>query len=1014
MPSFLLGAAALLQAAAPGPQSPYWQQDVRYEISASLNEAAGMLTGTQRMFYRNNSPDTLGTISFHLHLNAFRPGSRWADADSAERRRRFNDLKDPDYAFNHLRNVRVDGTEVEPIWPLAPDSTIVRFVLPKPLAPGGTLTVDLEFDARPSTTPRRQGRRGRAFDFAQWYPKVVVYDRYGWEEQALYPGGEFYGEFATYLVDLDVPEDQVMGATGVPICGDPGWERANQVPDRPIQYQRDYYPGAPRFDAQGSDCVGSGREVERSRGPLAAGRKRVVWYAENVHHFAISMNPQYRYEGSAWGKVAIHVLYQPGDTASWGRGIATSRTAKALEWLNGFFGEFAWPQITNVHRIEGGGTEFPMMIHDGSASQGLIVHELGHNYVMGILANNEWKEGFLDEGFTSFQTTLFFESQQRGMDGFSNLEPFITQLDLDGRSEPTSLVSQDYRDFNTYNTTIYARGELFFHQLRYIVGDENLRRIMRTYYDRWKLKHVSESAFKQVAEEVSGMDLSTFFGQALHSVELTDYAVGKVSTRRRGGEAASGSVWESRIEVIRKGDGIMPVEVWVIGEGDTAVVRTAGMARSEFVTIPTRTRPKEILLDPRVRTRDWNMLNNAWRKGFLWPSRRPKAKRYLDTWFSEPQARDHESQGWMPTAWYNDAGGLTFGLRSRSNYFGRFERNQLLLSYGTGVESDDDIKDFNFFTRVQNPVFLRSPGLTTTGESYNVEGRYGGRIAVEHSSQYHLGWGPVRSKWASLTWLHPDDMHYLDPGYYEDAGTVELEFGSGVTDRVGQWALSLKGSTTQGIAYNRHGLSATLGRSKVPDVYGRFMFEAIARRPLGQKWGFGARLFGGYTTGSKAVVKQRQIYLAGADPLEQFGNPFLRSQGALLVRPDVFYTQPGGAGLRGFDPRLSTVGAIALSAELERTLLSRPQKKLFRRVALAAFGDAGHAIRDGIVGRGDKLQFLGDAGVGLRMDHRIGQTSFTTRLDLPLVVSRPLLAQDTDPGNKKGGFRWQFSFSPAF
>jgi peptidase M1-like protein len=1018
MHSILFGIAALLQAAAPGPRSPYWQQDVRYEIGASLDEAAGTLTGTQRMSYRNNSPDTLGTISFHLHLNAFRPGSRWADADSMERRRRFNDLKDPDYAFNHLRNVRVDGTSVEPIWPLAPDSTIVRFVLPKPLAPGGTLTVDLEFDARPSTLPRRQGRRGRAFDFAQWYPKVVVYDRYGWEEQALYPGGEFYGEFATYLVDLEVPQDQVVGATGVPICGDPGWERANQVPDRPIQYRRDYYPGAPKYEAAGGDCVPSGGAGERESGKLPAGRKRIVWYAENVHHFAISMNPQYRYEGSAWGKVAIHVLYQPGDTATWGRGIATSRTAKALEWLDGFFGEFAWPQITNVHRIEGGGTEFPMMIHDGSASQGLIVHELGHNYVMGILANNEWKEGWMDEGFTSFQTTLFFESQQRGMDGFSNLEPFITTLDLDGRSEPTSLVSQDYRDFNTYNTTIYSRGETFFHQLRYIVGDENLRRIMRTYYDRWKLKHVSEAAFKEVAEEVSGMDLSTYFGQGLHGVELTDYAIGKVkieAAKRQSGTAAPGAPgWESRVEVIRKGEGIMPVEVWVLAEHDTAVVRTEGMARSEWVTIPTRTRPKEILLDPRVRTRDWNMLNNVWRKGLLWPSRRPRTRRYLDTWFSEQQARDHQSQGWMPTAWYNDAGGLTFGIRSRANYFGRFERNQLLASYGTGLESDDDIRDFNFFTRVQNPVFLRSPGLTTTGESYNVEGRFGGRIAVERSSQYHLGWGPVRTRWASLTWLHPDDMHYLDPGYYEDAGTVELEFGSGVTDRRGQWALALKGSSTQGIAYNRDGLSAALGRSRVPQVYGRFLVEATARRPLGRQWGFGARFFGGFTTGSKAVVKQRQIYLAGADPLEQFGNPFLRSKGALLVRPDVFYTQPGGAGLRGFDPRLSSVGAVAISAELERTLVSRPQGKLFRRVALAAFGDAGHAIRDGVIGRGDRIEFLGDAGVGLRAEHRIGATSFTTRADFPILVSRPGLAQDTDPGSEKAGFRWQFSFSPAF
>jgi hypothetical protein len=1009
MPSFLLGAAALLQAAAASPQSPYWQQDVRYEISATLEEAAGVLSGTQRMDYRNNSPDTLFSISFHLHLNAFRPGSRWADADSMERRRRFNDLKDPDFAFNHVRNVRIEGTAVEPIWPLAPDSTIVRFLLPAPLAPGGSLTVEMDWDARPSTLPRRQGRRGRAFDFAQWYPKVVVYDRFGWEEQALYPGGEFYGEFGTYLVDLDVPADEVMGATGVPLCGDPGWEKANQVPDRPVEYQRDYYPNAPRVDC--SDGQTDRRTDEQ-------GRKRIVWYAENVHHFAMSLNPQYRYEGTRWGQVAIHVLYQPGDEQSWGRGIAAQRTAKALEWLDGFFGPFAWPQLTNVHRIEGGGTEFPMMIHDGGPSQGLIVHELGHNYVMGILANNEWKEGWLDEGFTSFQTTLFFESQQPGSDGFAGGEGFITGLDLDGRSEPTSLVSQNYRDFNSYNTAIYARGEVFFHQLRYIVGEETFRRIMRTYYDRWKLKHVSEEALKEVAEEVSGMDLSTFFGQALHSVVLTDYAVGRVrierADRRTDGQTDRADKWQSRVEVLRKGEGIMPVEVWVFAEHDTAVVRTDGQASSAWVTVPTRSKPKEIRLDPRLRTRDWNMLNNVYRRGWLWPSRHPKEKAYLDTWFSERRARDQVSHGFLPTVWYNDAAGLTFGLRGRENYFGRFERNLELVSVGTGVESDHDVKDVDFFMRLQNPVRFRSPGMTQTFEGYNVEGRFGGRIALEKSRQFHLGWGPTRTVSASLSWMQPDDLRYLDPGYYEDAGIVELELGHGVSDRVGPWSLGFRASAAAGLAYNRRGLTAALLRSDVPGQYGRFTVEGTARRALGRRWLLGARVYGGITTGSDAVVKQRQIYLSGADPLEQFGNPFLRSAGALLVRPDVYYTQPGGAGLRGYDPRLSSAGVVALNGELERTLLSRPQGKLFRRVGLALFGDAGHGIRDFVTGRTDKLEFLADAGVGLRAEHRIGETTFTTRVDFPLLVSRPELAQDTDPGNDEAGFRWQFSFSPAF
>ncbi|MGH7593217.1 MAG: hypothetical protein ACRELE_05135, partial [Gemmatimonadales bacterium] len=158
----LIALLALQQPPATGP-APYWQQRVVYQIDARLDEASYTLSGNEAVKYINHSPDTLHTISFHLYLNAFRPGSRWSDADSAERRRRFNDLKDPNYGFNHVRNVTVDGAAVEPFWPFGRDSTVVRFTLPQALSPGDSITVTMDWDARPSILPRRQGRRGRSY-----------------------------------------------------------------------------------------------------------------------------------------------------------------------------------------------------------------------------------------------------------------------------------------------------------------------------------------------------------------------------------------------------------------------------------------------------------------------------------------------------------------------------------------------------------------------------------------------------------------------------------------------------------------------------------------------------------------------------------------------------------------------------------------------------------------------------------------------------------------------------------
>ncbi len=981
--------------AAPGPSPvrPYWQQEVAYEITAHLDEPSGVLAGGERIRYHNASPDTLTSFALHLYLNAFRPGSRWADADSVEGRRRFNDLKDPDFAFNHVRDVRIMGQPVTPVYPFAPDSTVVRFALPRPLAPGESMTAEMSWDARPSTTPRRQGRAGRRFDFAQWYPKVVVYDRYGWEEHPLYPGGEFYGEFARFTVDLDVPADQVVGSTGVPVCGDPGWERANRAPDHPVEYQRDYYGAStPSADA----CAGA-----------APGRKRIRWYAERVHHFAMSLNPAYRYEGGHFGEVAVHVLYQPGDDTTWGGGIAVKRTETALAWLDRLYGRFGWPQITNVHRIEGGGTEFPMMIHNGSADQGLIVHELGHNYTMGLLANNEWREGWLDEGFTSFQTSWFWETM--GKPSYPETEAEVLQLDLDDYSEPPSLPGEDYRDFTSYNIAIYTRGELFFHQLRAIVGDETMHRILQTFYERWKYHHVDEAAFRAVAEEVSKRDLSTFFAQWLHGTDLYDYAVGRVRTARRG------DGWVTRIEVVRKAPGRFPQDVAVLAAGDTAVARTDGLAEREWVEIPTRTKPRTVLLDPLVRSHDWNMLNNRKPIGFslsraLLPV--PGTDVYFHRYFSTRVRRDRLTLGLQPVAWYNDAGGVTLGIRSRDDYLGRFEQNVALITASTGWGVDDDVRDVDFWFRARNPVLLRAPNTSQTLDAYNVEGRFGATAVVERTRRDHLSFGPERTAAVALQWVQPDDFRYLDRGYYDDAGTVELALSGGLTTRSGRWDLGARSTLGGGLAYHRNGLAAS-GRPDLHPFYGRVTVEGTARRPLGRGWTLGARVYGGWAGGDGLPAKQRQIYAQGADPLQRLTNPFLRSRGSLLEGSDVHYQLPGGGGLRGIDPRVSTRGLVTLNAELERALVTRPKARLFSRVALAAFTDVGQ----GFQGEDDaptsgRIHFLGDAGIGIRAEHRIGDTRFVTRFDVPLWVNRPELAQDRSAGDDEFAFRWVFSFEP--
>ena len=957
------------------PDSTYWQQRVAYAIDASLDEPSGVLRGHVSIRYVNQSPDTLRDFYVHQYLNAFRPGSRWAAADSAEGRVRFQHMKDADYAFERITGAMVMGEHRAPDYPYAPDSTIAHWRLPRALAPGDSCVVDITWQARPSTLPRRQGRRGRRFDFAQWYPKVVVYDKYGWEDHPLYPAGEFYGEFASYDVMLDLAADQVVGATGVAVEGDPGWQKA-AVAGGAIDYQRSWY------GRSGGRC-----------GSVGPGRKCVRFFADSVHHFAFSLNPDYRYEEGRYKDVVVRVLYQPGDSATWGKGTAVARTQMALAWLDSLYGKFAWPQITNVHRIEGGGTEFPMMIMDGSAGLGLIVHELGHNYTMGILANNEWREGWLDEGFTSFQTGWFFEAHGEGP-GYPGVESEILFWDLDRWSEPVSMISEHYRDFQTYNTMIYDKAQLFFEQLRYVVGDDVMRQILRTYYARWRLKHVDENAFRSVAEEVSHQDLRWLFAQWLHGTPLIDYRLDKVQRRR----LADGR-WLTAVVISRQGDGWMPIE---IGDKKRIYARSSGEPLSERVQFVTDSEPGRLILDPRQRAHDWNALNNHEKRGWF-GSREGNEHTRLDNPTREESRRDGMVHSLLPLIWYNDYGGWTGGLRTRTNYLGRFEQNVEVLSYGL---DPDATHRFGWYARFGNPVSHPMPRTDASAAFWSVEGRTGIALHADRSLAEHLGAGPDRHAGFDAIWMAVSDLGYEDRRLWDDAGTIEAGPWASVTSQRGSKLWNARVALRGGLVYRNPGPGVQATNRYDVEGFGRATGAVSLRMPFLLKTTLGARLFGGTYLAHHLPPLQRRIMLGGADPYETFTNPLLRSRGALFVRPDFHYHAPGDANLRGFRPDLGGRWAVALNLEGTKTL--------YKSVALEAFADAGIVDPRAIppVPASQSYTTLYDGGVGVVTRHSINDLSWTMRFETPLLANRWDYANGGT--GKRVSFRWLVSLEPSF
>jgi hypothetical protein len=601
-----------------GDTAGYWQQRANYDIIARLDEARQVIVATGTLRYTNNSPDVLNEMYVHQYLNAFRPYSKWSDTDEREGRTRFQLLEDPAYGYERFTSrPMVDGTPVVVDYPDAPDSTVARFALPKPLRPGQSISVTFAWEARPSTTFRRQGRRGRHWDLAQWYPKVAVYDRGGWQHNALVPAGELYGEFGDFRVALVLNEDQVVGATGVPVAGDPGWERAKRG-GTPALLQRTAYGPA-----------GAGALV-----PIApAGMRTVVFEAKDVHHFAWTTDPEYRYEGALyirpgprprattriWDTVGVHVLYRPGDDTTWGRGVVAQRTVDAIKWLEELYGPYAYPQMTAVHRLDGGGTEFPMMMHNGSPSFDLILHEAGHIWTYGILANNEWRSAWMDEGLTSYQSSwrLGETPQERAAKALSTdprwMAPAPTAAEMQRRTrfianaEALSTNAEVFRSFNSYNAMVYDRAEQMYSALRDVMGDFYFRRLWQEYYQRWALKHVDRVAMTKAAERVMGAPLGWFFEQWLDTVGEVQYTMKEVSTTQR-----KPNEWVTTARLIRIGAYRHPMPVGVRTATGWTFVRGDPLKDDQKVSVTTAEKPDLVRLDPMALTDDVRASSQQW------------------------------------------------------------------------------------------------------------------------------------------------------------------------------------------------------------------------------------------------------------------------------------------------------------------------------------------------------------------------------------------------------------------
>jgi hypothetical protein len=1006
MPNLAIALVAALQqgiAGSPGFTTPpqgdtagYWQQRVRYEIVAMLDERAQRVRARGTLWYVNNSPDTLRELYFHQYLNAFRPGSRWSQVDEREGRVRFQTLEEPDFGYERFTTpVTVNDAPVVVEYPGAPDSTVARMALAVPLAPRDSVRVAFAWDARPSTFPRRQGRRGRHWDLAHWYPKIAVYDRGGWQANALQPAGEFYGEFGTYDVTLVVAEDQVLGATGVPVSGDPGWTRALRA-------------GFTR------SAAGAYGDVPLRTATAPPGYRAVRFFASDVHHFAWTASPNYRYEGGVyahrlpglrfptWDTISVHVLYTPGDDSTWGGQRVLARTIGALRWLEAIFGAYPYPQITAHHRIDAGGGETPMMMMNGSPSQGLILHEGGHVYTYGALANNEWRSGWMDEGLTSYQTAwaqlltpmervhagiVDRPAPRAGYRGlavqmvlprFEIVSVNQTALDLNRRAQPMGTTAHEFRDFDTYNDMIYDRAEVMFSQLRDLLGDSVFVEFLHDYYDRWALKHVDERALRASAERASGRDLGWFFDQWVRRTGVMDYRLRRASWSR---DSTGG--WTTLATVQRRGEYVHPVPVGVRTSDGWKLVPLVFPYDDQRVRIATREQPLEVRLDPFHVTWDWDRRNDV---------RRPAVRDAIDWPFLMQADRERTLSLWRPAVWYSLPGGVNVGFRQRLSYLGWLDETEVGGVYATGGDASARSRA-QFWLHVANPYlpFLRRPAV----------GWRASAARLDDVLRTDVGWQRDRTSAhgsrltdAVVTYAQTLSTALVPENWAQDAGAWSAD-------------LAIRSRVVQGPAdgsYSFGEARGVLGATGL-HAYGKLEGSAGVTSAMSERVRLSLRAYAGLADGR--TPPQRSLYLSAEDPVATFGNHWWRPHQAILKQPDVHWLPLGGAALRGFHWGVASSGVVAMNGEASRRLGQLPRRLGDLEAWVDVFGDAGYT-GDAVSPEG----FLLDAGAGLQLRGRLFDQPVHLRLDVPAFVNRPGIAIDRRTGrSEQWGARWVITFN---
>ncbi len=509
----------------------YWQQHVDYTMNVDMNVDNFQYEGVQELIYTNNSPDTLNQVFYHLYFNAFQPGS--------EMDVRSRNLPDPDPRvkdrINKLSPKEIGFIKVssllqnkKPVTYKAA-GTVLEVTLDKPILPGEKVTFSMQFFGQVPKQIRRSGRNnkeGVALSMTQWYPKMAEYDFEGWHAHP-YIAREFHGVWGNFDVTINIDKNYVLGGTGY---------------------------------LQNPKEIGHGYESPGTK--IKNKKEKLSWHfkAPNVHDFAWVADPEFLHDTvKVPNGPILHFLYKNNNEIIDNWKDLQPKAVELMQYFSEKIGKYPYDQYSIIQGGDGGMEYAMCTLITGERSfeslVGVTAHEMAHSWFQHVLATNESKHEWMDEGFTSYISTLAMNEvmKQNNPNSLKGSYKSYFQLAISGVEQPQTTQADRYAHNAAYGASAYSKGAVFLSQLGYVIGEDNLAKTIRRYYDEWKFKHPTPNDFKRVAEKVSGIQLDWYLTDWTQTTNWIDYGIKEVE------EVNS----KTKITLERLGPMPMPIDLYV-------------------------------------------------------------------------------------------------------------------------------------------------------------------------------------------------------------------------------------------------------------------------------------------------------------------------------------------------------------------------------------------------------------------------------------------------------------------